>query len=141
MVKRRISIALVGALLVGLMGLATPAQASTDVFTDCPSGTGCVWNDHNGLGTRYIISVGNSGVNVCHNLPGAVDNQVTSILDSYSSYAGHKLDLILYSTYNCSTPNALVWIPPADFGQWNFDVPPYTFHNNVHSSYLIGYRD
>lgn len=120
---------------------ATPAQASTEIFTQCPSGTGCVWTDPDGTGTRYTISVGNSGVNICHNLPGALDNKVTSILDSYGSYAGHKLDLYLYSTYNCTEPAALVWIPPTDFGQWNFNVSPYTFHNNVHSSYIIGFRD
>jgi Peptidase inhibitor family I36 len=138
---KRLAIALAGVMLVGVMGLATPAQASTDVFTQCPNGTSCVWTEHDGTGIRYTISVGANGVNVCHNLPGALDNAATSILDGYGSYAGHKLDLDLYSTYNCATPAALFWFPPADFGQWNFDVSPYTFHNNVHSSFIIGFRD
>ena len=55
---------------------ATPAQAVFD--TNCPNGTGCVYTDPNGWGIRYIISVGNSGVNTCHNLPGALDNKATS---------------------------------------------------------------
>jgi peptidase inhibitor family I36 len=135
---KRLAIVLVGVTLIGVMGLAAPAQAA---FTDCPSGTGCVWTEHGGTGIRYIISVSSNGVNTCHNLPGALDNAATSVLDGYGTYAGHKLDLHLYSTYNCATPNALVWIPPADFGQWSFDVSPYTFHNNVHSSFIIGYRD
>lgn len=118
---------------------ATPAQAVFD--TNCPNGTGCVYTDPNGWGIRYIISVGNSGVNTCHNLPGALDNKATSVMESYGSYAGHKLDLLLYSTYNCTTPAVLVWAPPADFGNWNFDESPYTFHNNVHSSYIIAFRD
>ena len=113
--------------LVASIALVTPAQAA---FTDCPNGTSCVWLEANGTGSRFTVSVGSNGVNVCHNMPWGFNNTVTSVLDGY----GSGLDLLLYSTSNCTTPAVLVWIPPADFGQWNFTS---TAYNNVMSSYII----
>ncbi len=133
-----ILVAILAAILVST-AVAAPAQAT---FTQCPSGTGCVWLEPNGFGNPLVLSVGANGVNTCHNFSGTYNNVISSVLDSYGSYAGHKLDLQMYSTSNCSTSGAvLLWVPPADFGQWSFDVSPYTFYNNVMSSFMIGYRD
>ena len=96
--KRKIASILTAlAIAAGLVTvIATPAQAALP--WDCPVGTGCVWLDYGGVGTRGVITVGTNHVGQCWNFTSTFNDAVSSASVSYGS--GHFLRL--YRDANCA---------------------------------------
>jgi len=142
--KRRILAIFAGLLLAGVVTVvsATPAQAT--VRWGCPSGVGCVFTGFSGNGSKMVISVGQYGVGVCHNLPAPFDNAVSSLTDDY----GSDLDILLYINSNCDSgfddtlfsgecePDG-IHCGGTDSGQWNFNTFSTLRFDNTTSSFKI----
>jgi peptidase inhibitor family I36 len=142
--RRRI-IAFASALVVALgLGLlaATPAQAFT---WGCPDGTACVYTGFNGTGSSLTISVGQYGVDVCHNFSVQMNNDDSSVAESF----GSDLDMLIYANANCDSDwNDIVFTGECinthginctgtDSGAWNFNTISLTRYNNIGSSFKI----
>ena len=122
--------------------VATPAQAT--VRWGCPSGVGCVFTGYSGNGSKMVISVGQYGVGVCHNLPAPFNNAVSSLTDDY----GSDLDILLYINPNCDSgfddtlfsgecePDG-IHCGGTDSGQWNLNTISTVRFDNQLSSFKI----
>lgn len=103
---KRLVIALATFSLVLGIGLvaASPAQAA---WSDCPTGTGCVWTDQNGAGVIFVAGYSAYGpAGTCRNLPGVMPANGESARTSYGNGYGFRF----YTNWNCvNSRNSSRW--------------------------------
>lgn len=144
--KRKILAVLAALGLAAVITVAIQTPASATVRWGCASGVGCVFTGYSGNASKMTISVGQYGVNVCHNFDSVFNNAVSSVTDDY----GSDLDLILFPDANCggtvggtffSGECALTGgtgsCDGPDSGQWNFNTITLLKFDNNRSSFKI----
>ena len=111
-----------------------PAPAHATVYWGCPAGQGCLSTDFDGGGSRYTIrfSGPEGGANVCHNLPGYMNDAVSSV----SSDFGSGYSLKIYQDANCNPWTG--WVDIENLESTNYEWF-YSGYNDGASSYKIAF--
>jgi len=139
--KRRIAVILALLLTMGLAA-ASPASAAgpttptpLTTFFNCPAGTGCIWTNVNGGGTRMIISVGSYGTDQCWNL--TTSDTLWHTGSSASADYGNNYDLFVYATLGCTVRSAFDYqvVDSSSFENWGG-----TYFNDKSASFKIRRR-
>lgn len=94
-IRRALAVFVAAIALIALA--ATPAQAAT--YFNCPAGTGCMWSNKDGGGTRTIVAFGTYGSDRCYTMYGTSFDNVAS---SASADYGNGWDLVIYAADHCA---------------------------------------
>jgi hypothetical protein len=112
-----------------VVGSATPAAA---IYTTCPWGTFCAWNDTNARGTKWVYYFSEQNPpGWCNPLPTNHDDWWTSVQNTYGGNSTTKYRVRYFTAAHCSTSTYYDQISSPDFT----NLP--SAANNRVSSFMI----